>query len=126
MLRSCLRVGAAPRLPPLRAFRCQRSPTIDFPIGTFLSVQSMRNPFQYGAEFKSGQIVNRKLELRDVERAMITAAAQLLKSAVAKTGERILRFFARLRPSISYSPDTNTWSGSIDAGAVPIPIARRC
>jgi len=31
-----------------------------------------------------------------------------------------------LRPSISYSPDTNTWSGSIDAGAVPIPIARRC
>ena len=25
-----------------------------------------------------------------------------------------MRFFARLRPSISYSPDTNTWSGSID------------
>jgi hypothetical protein len=128
----------------------------------------MRNPFQYGAELKSAQIVNRKPELRDVERAilehgrlfllgprrygktailraagaaaeragavvirldaesypaiedlvraMVTEAAQLLKSDVAKSGEKILRFFARLRPSISYNPDTNTWSGSIDAG----------
>jgi hypothetical protein len=128
----------------------------------------MRNPFQYGAELRSGQIVNRKQELRDVERAileqgrlfllgprrygktailraagaaaeragavvirldaeaypgigdlvraMVTEAAQRLKSDVAKSGEKILRFFARLRPSISYSPDTNTWSASIDAG----------
>jgi hypothetical protein len=127
----------------------------------------MRNPFQYGAELKSAQIVNRKQELRDVERAileqgrlfllgprrygktailraagaaaeragaivirldaeaypaidelvraLVTQAAERLKSDMAKSGEKILRFFARLRPSISYNPDTNTWSGSIDA-----------
>jgi uncharacterized protein len=129
----------------------------------------VRNPFQYGAELKAAQIVDRKRELRDVERAIlehgrlfllgprrfgktailraagaaaeragaivirldaeayptlaelvraiVTEAAQQLKSEVAKTGEKILRFFSRLRPSISYSPDSNTWSGSIDAGA---------
>lgn len=128
----------------------------------------MRNPFQYGAELKSAQIVNRRQELRDVERALleqgrlfllgprrygktailraagaaaeragaiivrldaeaypaledlvralVTEAAQHLRSDVAKTGEKVLRFFSRLRPSISYNPDSNTWTGSIDAG----------
>ena len=31
----------------------------------------MRNPFQYGAELKPSQIVNRKQELRDVQRAIL-------------------------------------------------------
>ena len=34
-------------------------------------VENMRNPFQYGAELKPGQIVNRKQELRDVQRAIL-------------------------------------------------------
>ena len=105
----------------------------------------MRNPFQYGAELKPSQIVNRKQELRDVQRAIlehgrlfllgprrfgktailraataaaerdgaivirldaeaypgvdglvraiVTESAHKLKSDVAKTGEKILRFF---------------------------------
>jgi len=36
-------------------------------------------------------------------------------SDVAKTGEKILRFFSRLRPSISYDPGDNSWSGTLDA-----------
>jgi uncharacterized protein len=127
----------------------------------------MRNPFQYGAELKPSQIVNRKNEIRDVTRAILeqgrifllgprrfgktailraaTAAAERqgavvirldaeaypgvdglvravvlesarkLKSDVAKTGERILRFFSRLRPVISYDPAENSWSGSLNA-----------
>jgi hypothetical protein len=31
----------------------------------------MRNPFQYGAELKPSQIVNRRQELRDVQRAIL-------------------------------------------------------
>jgi uncharacterized protein len=31
----------------------------------------MRNPFQYGAELKPSQILNRKQELRDVQRAIL-------------------------------------------------------
>jgi type II secretory pathway predicted ATPase ExeA len=127
----------------------------------------MHNPFQYGAELKPSQIVNRKEELRDVRRALlgkgrlfllgprrfgktailraaaasaeregaivirldaesypgvdglvqaiVTESAGKLKSEVAKSGEKILRFFARLRPSISYDPGNNTWSGGLDA-----------
>jgi AAA+ ATPase superfamily predicted ATPase len=127
----------------------------------------MHNPFQYGAELKPAQIVNRKQELRDVRRAIlgqgrlfllgprrfgktailraaaaaaeregaivirldaeaypgidglvraiVTESARKLKSDVAKTGEKILRFFSRLRPSISYDPSDNSWSGSLDA-----------
>jgi uncharacterized protein len=127
----------------------------------------MRNPFQYGAELKANQIVNRKQELRDVQRAIlgkgrlfllgprrfgktailraaaaaaeregaivirldaeaypgvdglvraiVTESARKLTSDVAKTGEKILRFFSRLRPSISYDPSDNSWSGSLDA-----------
>jgi uncharacterized protein len=130
-------------------------------------VECMRNPFQYGAELKPSQIVNRKQELRDVQRAIlnqgrlfllgprrfgktailraaaaaaeregaivirldaeaypgvdglvraiVTESARKLKSDVAKTGEQILRFFSRLRPSISYDPSDNSWSGSLDA-----------
>jgi hypothetical protein len=36
---------------------------------------------------------------------------------VAKTGEKILRFFARLKPSISYDPNDNSWSVSINQGS---------
>src|SRR6266851_3122474 len=127
----------------------------------------MHNPFQYGAELKPSQIVNRKQELRDVQRAIlskgrlfllgprrfgknailraaaasaeregaiairldaeaypgvdglvraiVTESARKLKSDVAKTGEKILLFFSRLRPSISYDPANNTWSGGLDA-----------
>jgi len=127
----------------------------------------MRNPFQYGAELKLGQIVNRKQELRDVQRAIlehgrlfllgprrfgktailraaaaaaerdgaivirldaeaypgvdglvrgiVTESARKLRSDVAQTGEKILRFFSRLRPSISYDPSDNSWSGSLEA-----------
>jgi uncharacterized protein len=127
----------------------------------------MRNPFQYGAELKPNQIVNRRQELRDVQRAIldhgrlfllgprrfgktailraaaaaaerhgavvirldaeaypgvdglvraiVMESARKLKSDVAKTGEKILRFFSRLRPSISYDPGDNSWSGSLDA-----------
>ena len=130
-------------------------------------VEFMRNPFQYGAELKPSQIVNRKQELRDVQRAIVghgrlfllgprrfgktailraaaataeregaivirldaeaypgvdglvravvTESADKLKSDVAKTGESILRFFSRLRPSISYDPSDNRWSGGLDA-----------
>jgi uncharacterized protein len=125
----------------------------------------MHNPFQYGAELKPSQIVNRREELRDVQRAIldhgrlfllgprrfgktailraaaaaaerqgavvirldaeaypgvdglvraiVTESARKLKSDVAKTGERILRFFSRLRPSISYDPGDNSWSGTL-------------
>ncbi len=38
---------------------------------TVLVVEFMRNPFQYGAELKPSQIVNRKQELRDVQRAIL-------------------------------------------------------
>lgn len=127
----------------------------------------MRNPFQYGAELRPNQIVNRKSEIRDVTRAILeqgrifvlgprrfgktailraaTAAAERqgavvirldaeaypgvdglvravvlesarkLKSDVARTGEKILRFFSRLRPVISYDPAENSWSGSLNA-----------
>jgi uncharacterized protein len=127
----------------------------------------MHNPFHYGAELKSSQIVNRRQERRDVQRAIldhgrlfllgprrfgktailraaaaaaerhgavvirldaeaypgvdglvraiVTESARKLKSDVAKTGEKILRFFSRLRPSISYDPANNSWSGSVDA-----------
>jgi uncharacterized protein len=128
----------------------------------------MRNPFQYGAELKPSQLVNRKQELRDVKRAIleqgrvfllgprrfgktailraaeaeaeregavvvrldaeaypgidglvkaiVTEAAQKLRSDVAKTGEKILRFFSRLHPVISYDANSNSWSGSVNAG----------
>jgi len=127
----------------------------------------MHNPFQYGAELKPSQVVNRRQELRDVQRAIldhgrlfllgprrfgktailraaaaaaerhgavvirldaeaypgvdglvraiVTESARKLKSDVAKTGEKILRFFSRLRPSLSYDPGDNSWSGSLDA-----------
>jgi type II secretory pathway predicted ATPase ExeA len=48
-------------------------------------------------------------------RAIVTESARKLKSDVAKTGEKILRFFARLRPSISYDPANNTWGGALDS-----------
>lgn len=127
----------------------------------------MGNPFQYGAELRPSQIVNRKSEIRDVTRAilergrifllgprrfgktailraaslaaerqgavvirldaeaypgvdglvraMVLESARKLRSDVAKTGERILRFFSRLRPVISYDPAENSWSGSLNA-----------
>lgn len=127
----------------------------------------MRNPFQYGAELRPSQIVNRKSEIRDVTRAileqgrvfllgprrfgktailraasaaaerrgavvirldaeaypgvdglvraLILESARKLKSDVTKTGEKILRFFARLRPVISYDPAANSWTGSLSA-----------
>jgi AAA+ ATPase superfamily predicted ATPase len=127
----------------------------------------MANPFQYGAELKPSQIVNRKQEIRDVTRAimehgrvfllgprrfgktailrastaaaqragavairldaeaysgvdglvkaLITESAKLLKSDAVRTGEKIMRFFSRLRPVVSYNPLDNTWSGSINA-----------
>lgn len=126
----------------------------------------MRNPFQYGAELKLDQIVNRKHEIRDVTqaileqgrvfllgprrfgktailraasaaaerqgavvirldaeaypgvdglvRAMVVESARKLKSDVTKTGEKILRFFSRLRPVISFDPAENSWSGSLN------------
>jgi uncharacterized protein len=131
----------------------------------------MRNPFQYGAELKPSQLVDRKEELRDVRRAImeqgrlfllgprrfgktailraaaaeaakegavvirldaeaypgiddlvraiLTEAAVSLKTDVAKAGEKILRFFSRLRPVISYDANGNSWSGSINAEARP-------
>jgi AAA+ ATPase superfamily predicted ATPase len=127
----------------------------------------MRNPFQYGAELRPSQIVNRKDEIRDVTRAIleqgrvfllgprrfgktailraasaaaerqgavvmrldaeaypgvdglvravVLESARKLKSEVSKTGEKILRFFSRLRPVISYDPADNSWSGSLNA-----------
>ncbi|MGH8297760.1 MAG: AAA family ATPase [Steroidobacteraceae bacterium] len=127
----------------------------------------MRNPFQYGAELKPSQIVNRKDEIRDVTRAIlehgrvfllgprrfgktailraasaaaerqgavvirldaeaypgvdglvravVLESARKLKSDVTRTGEKILRLFARLRPVISYDPAQNSWSGSLNA-----------
>lgn len=127
----------------------------------------MRNPFQYGAELRPSQIVNRKDEIRDVTRAIleqgrvfllgprrfgktailraasaaaerqgavvirldaeaypgvdglvravVLESARKLKSEVTKTGEKILRFFSRLRPVISYDPADNSWSGSLNA-----------
>jgi hypothetical protein len=48
-------------------------------------------------------------------RAIVTESARKLRSDVAKTGEKILRFFSRLRPSISYDPSDNSWSGSLEA-----------
>jgi uncharacterized protein len=127
----------------------------------------MRNPFQYGAELRPSQIVNRKNEIRDVTRAIleqgrvfllgprrfgktailraasaaaerqgavvirldaeaypgvdglvravVLESARKLKSDVSKTGEKILRFFSRLRPVISYDPAENSWSGSLNA-----------
>jgi len=127
----------------------------------------MSNPFQYGAELKPSQIVNRKQEIRDVTRAvleggrvflvgprrfgktailraathaaertgavillldaeaypgvdelvraLVTESARLLKGDIAKTGDRIMRFFSRLRPTITYDPANNTWSTSINA-----------
>ncbi|MHB8815911.1 MAG: AAA family ATPase [Steroidobacteraceae bacterium] len=127
----------------------------------------MRNPFQYGAELRPSQIVNRKDEIRDVTRgilehgrvfllgprrfgktailraastaaerqgavvirldaeaypgidglvrAVVLESARKLKSEVIKTGEKILRFFSRLRPVISYDPAENSWSGSLNA-----------
>jgi AAA+ ATPase superfamily predicted ATPase len=127
------------------------------------------NPFQYGAELKPSQIVDRKAEIRDVARAiteqgrlfllgprrfgktailraatataqragaivirldaeayagmdglvraLVTESARLLKGDVAQTGEKIMRFFARLRPVVSYNPGDNTWSASINAAS---------
>ena len=131
----------------------------------------MSNPFQYGAELKPAQVVNRKQEIRDVTRAVaehgrvfllgprrfgktailraatvaaqragaivirldaeaysgvdglvravVTESARLLKSDAARTGEKIMKFFSRLRPVVSYNPMDNSWSGSIiaDPGA---------
>ena len=126
----------------------------------------MSNPFQYGAELKPSQLVNRKLEIRDVSRALlehgrlfllgprrhgktailnaacavaqrqeaiilslnaesytglddlvralIAEAARLLKSDVAKTGEKILAFFSHLRPVIAFNPATHEWSATIN------------
>lgn len=48
-------------------------------------------------------------------RAVVLESARKLRSDVAKTGERILRFFSRLRPVISYDPAQNSWSGSLNA-----------
>ena len=140
----------------------------------------MRNPFQYGAELRPSQIVNRKDEIRDVTRAIlkqgrvfllgprrfgktailraasaaaerqgavvirldaeayagvdglvravVLESARKLKGDVARTGEKILRFFSRLRPVISYDPAENSWSGSlntqsaVDADQTPLFI----
>ncbi len=131
----------------------------------------MNNPFQYGAELKPSQIVNRKQEIRDTTRAitehgrlfligprrfgktavlraataaarrtgaivifldaeaysgidglvrtLVTESAKLLKSDIARTGERILRFFSRLRPVVSYNPADSSWSGSINVETDP-------
>ena len=125
------------------------------------------NPFQYGAELKPSQIINRKSEIRDVTRAvmehgrvfllgprrfgktailraasaaaerqgaivirldaeaypgvdglvraLVLESARKLKSDVTQTGEKILRFFSRLRPVISYDAAGNSWSGSLNA-----------
>jgi AAA+ ATPase superfamily predicted ATPase len=125
------------------------------------------NPFQYGAELKPAQVVNRKQEIRDVTRAitehgrvfllgprrfgktailraaavaaqragavairldaeayagvdglvraLVTESARLLRSDAARTGEKIMRFFSRLRPVVSYNPVDDSWSGSINA-----------
>lgn len=126
----------------------------------------MRNPFQYGAELRPSQIVDRKQELRDVTRAIleqgrvfllgprrfgktailraasaaaerqgavvilldaeaypgvdglvraaVLESARKLTSDISKTGEKILRFFSRVRPVISYDPAENSWSASIN------------
>lgn len=131
----------------------------------------MSNPFQYGAELKPGQLVNRKQEIRDVTRAivehgrlfllgprrhgktailraagaaaqrsgaivisldaeayagldelvrgLITESARFLKSDLARAGEKILRFFSRLRPVVSYDPASDEWSGSINVDITP-------
>lgn len=48
-------------------------------------------------------------------KAVITEAATQLKSDVAKTGEKILRFFARLRPAMSFNPVDQSWTGTVTA-----------
>jgi hypothetical protein len=125
----------------------------------------MINPFQYGAELKPAQLVNRKPEIRDVTRtllehgrlfligprrhgktailhaaslvarradavvlsldaesyagldelvrALVAEAARFLKSDVARTGEKILAFFSKLRPVITYNPADGEWSATI-------------
>jgi uncharacterized protein len=134
------------------------------------------NPFQYGAELKTAQMVNRKEEIRDVTRtllehgrlfligprrhgktailraasatarrqgalvlsldaesyagldelvrALVAEAATVLKSDVARTGEKILAFFSRLRPVIAYNPADGEWSATIatEAGLAQTPL----
>lgn len=127
------------------------------------------NPFQYGAELKPGQMVNRKQEIRDVTRALlehgrlfligprrhgktailhaailaarrggalvleldaerfagldelvrslIAQAAAALKSDARRTGEKILAFFARLRPVIQFNPANAEWSATLEVDA---------
>jgi hypothetical protein len=48
-------------------------------------------------------------------RALVTESARLLRSDAARTGEKIMRFFSRLRPVVSYNPVDDSWSGSINA-----------
>ncbi|MGH8229353.1 MAG: hypothetical protein ACREU3_15885 [Steroidobacteraceae bacterium] len=131
----------------------------------------MDNPFQYGAELKPEQIVDRKLEIRDTARAvteqgrlfligprrfgksailraaatqargagaivllldaeaypdtaglvgaLVTESAKALKSDVSRTGERILRFFSRLRPMITYNPLEGSWTGGVNVDGNP-------
>jgi hypothetical protein len=49
-------------------------------------VECMRNPFQYGAELKLGQIVNRRQELRDVERAILEHGRLFLLNKMLEPG----------------------------------------
>ena len=138
----------------------------------------MRNPFQYGAELRPGQIVDRKAEITDVAeaatdhgrifligprrfgktailraadklatrrgaivirldaeaypsmellvRAIVTTAASRLRTGVAKTSTLIAEFFGRLRPTLSYSPLDQTWSGSISIQPPADKMRPRC
>src|ERR1700690_2540927 len=82
---------------------------------TFLTVKDMRNPFQYGAELKPGQIVNRKQELRDVQRAILehgrlfllgprrfgkTAILRAATAAAERDGAIVIRLDAEAYPGV--------------------------
>lgn len=53
----------------------------------------------------------------DLVQGIVAQAARLLKSDVARTGEKILGFFSHLRPVIAYNPANGEWSASINIEA---------
>ncbi len=53
----------------------------------------------------------------DLVQGIVAQAARLLKSDVARTGEKILAFFSHLRPVIAYNPANGEWSASINIAA---------
>jgi AAA+ ATPase superfamily predicted ATPase len=46
-------------------------------------------------------------------RAMLIEATQRLSGSVERVGEKIKRFFGRLKPEVSYNPIDQTWSASL-------------